>query len=46
MRLDLSLERELSTVYGDEFGLRQVANNLAENAVEAMAGGNLPEISS
>ena len=45
MRLDLSLERELSTVYGDEVGLRQVVNNLAEHAVEAMAGVNLPEIS-
>jgi len=46
MRPDLSLEPELSTVYGDEVGLQQVANNLAENAVEPMAGGNLSEISS
>jgi two-component system sensor histidine kinase AtoS len=45
IRLQLSLEEDLPTFFGDPIGIQQVVNNLVQNAVEAMAEGGLLQIS-
>jgi PAS domain S-box-containing protein len=45
IRLQLSLEEDLPTFFGDPIGIQQVVNNLIHNAVEAMEGGGLLQIS-
>jgi two-component system NtrC family sensor kinase len=45
IRLQLSLEEDLPTFFGDPIAIQQVVNNLVHNAVEAMAEGGLLQIS-
>jgi signal transduction histidine kinase len=45
IKLELSLDEDLPTIFGDVIGIQQVVNNLVQNGVEALDGGGSLQIS-
>jgi signal transduction histidine kinase/putative methionine-R-sulfoxide reductase with GAF domain len=45
IKLELSLDEDLSTILGDVIGIQQMVNNLVQNGVETMDGGGSLQIS-